>query len=54
MAIFKTRVTEMLGIEHPIVAGTMQWLSRSEFVAAQANAGCLGVLASAVNGSPQG
>jgi nitronate monooxygenase len=45
--MFKTRVTELLGIEHPIIGGTMQALSRAEFVAAQANAGILGVLASA-------
>ncbi|UCC59985.1 MAG: nitronate monooxygenase [Dehalococcoidia bacterium] len=45
--MFKTRVTELLGIEHPIIGGTMQALSLAEFVAAQANAGILGILASA-------
>ncbi|MBW1711350.1 MAG: nitronate monooxygenase, partial [Deltaproteobacteria bacterium] len=45
--MFKTRVTEMLGIKHPIFGGTMMWLSVPEFVAAFSNAGALGILASA-------
>ncbi len=45
--MFKTRVTEMLGIEHPLIAGTMQALSRAELVAAVANAGAFGILPSA-------
>jgi len=33
--MFKTRVTELLGIEHPIIAGTMgAGLSKAELVAA--------------------
>jgi len=46
--MFKTRVTEILGIEHPIIAGTMgAGLSKAELVAAEANAGILGILPSA-------
>ena len=45
--MFNTRVTELMGIEYPIIGGTMQGLSRAEFVAAQANAGILGIIASA-------
>ncbi len=41
---FKTKITEMLGIEHPILSGGMQWLSRSELVAAVANAGGIGFI----------
>jgi len=37
--MFKTRMTELLGITYPIQCGTMQWLSRAELVAAVANAG---------------
>ena len=44
--MFKTRITEMLGIEYPILAGPMQWLSRAELVSAVSNAGGLGILAS--------
>lgn len=46
--MFKTKVTEMLGIEHPIVGGTMMWITTPEFVAAISNAGGLGILASAI------
>ncbi|MDY6825133.1 MAG: nitronate monooxygenase [Thermodesulfobacteriota bacterium] len=44
----QTKLTEMLGIEHPIVGGTMMHISKAEFVAAIAEAGGLGVLASAI------
>ncbi len=44
----KTRVTELLGIEHPILGGTMMDLSVPSFVAAISNAGALGILASAI------
>jgi nitronate monooxygenase len=45
--MWKTRVTEKLGVEYPIVGGTMQWLSRAPLVAAISNAGGLGILPSA-------
>ncbi|MBU2547857.1 MAG: nitronate monooxygenase [Proteobacteria bacterium] len=41
---FKTRITEMLGIEHPILMGGMQWISRAEFVASVCNAGGTGFI----------
>ena len=41
---FKTKITEMLGIEHPIICGGMQWISRAEIVAAVGNAGGLGFI----------
>src|SRR5262245_54457066 len=40
-AMFKTRFTELVGVEHPIVQGGMQWVGRAELVAAVANAGAL-------------
>lgn len=46
--MFKTKLTERLGIEYPIVGGAMMWLSTPEFVAAMSEAGCLGLLASAM------
>ena len=46
--MFKTRITEMLGIEYPIIGGTMMWLSTPEYVAAVSQAGGLGILASAM------
>jgi len=42
MAI-KTRITELLGIEHPIVQGGMQWVGVAEMASAVANAGGLGI-----------
>ncbi|MBW2177626.1 MAG: nitronate monooxygenase [Deltaproteobacteria bacterium] len=42
--MFKTRITEMLGIQYPILSGGMQWLSRAEFVAAVGNAGGIGFI----------
>ena len=46
--MFKTKITDMLGIEYPIVGGTMMWITEAEFTAAISNAGGLGVLASAI------
>ena len=43
MAI-KTRITQMLGIEHPIVQGGMQWVGVAELASAVSNAGGLGIL----------
>jgi len=42
--MFKTRITEMLGIDYPIIQGPMQWLSRAELVSAVSNAGGLGII----------
>jgi enoyl-[acyl-carrier protein] reductase II len=41
----KTRVTELLGIEHPIILSGMSWISVPKMVAAVSNAGGLGLLA---------
>jgi len=46
--VFKTRITELFGIEHPIVGGCMMHISGPEFVAAISNAGALGMMASAM------
>lgn len=45
--MFKTRITEMLGIEYPIIQGGMMWVSCPELVAAVSSAGGLGILVSA-------
>lgn len=46
--MIKTRLTELLGIELPILGGTMMDLSTASFVAAISNAGALGIIASAI------
>ena len=40
----KTALTEMLGIQHPIIQGGMQYVGYAEMAAAVSNAGGLGVL----------
>jgi nitronate monooxygenase len=42
--MFKTRITDLLRIEYPIIQGGMMWISRAELVAAVSNAGGLGIL----------
>jgi enoyl-[acyl-carrier protein] reductase II len=44
----KTRITELLSIEHPILLSGMSWISTPELVAAVCNAGGLGILATGV------
>ncbi len=39
-----TRLTRLLGIEHPIIQGGMAWTATAELVAAVSNAGGLGVI----------
>jgi len=45
--MFKTRITELLGIKYPIIQGGMVHLSRAELAAAVSNAGGLGIVTSA-------
>jgi nitronate monooxygenase len=51
--MFKTRITELLGIQYPILGGTMMDLSLAPFVAAISNAGALGIIASAIFKDPE-
>lgn len=48
----KTRITELLGIEHPIVQGGMQNVGVAELAAAVSNAGGLGMLTALTQQSP--
>lgn len=41
---FKTRITELFGIRHPILGGGLMWLSDARYVAALVNAGCMGFI----------
>ena len=50
--MFTTRVTELLGIEHPIVQGGMMWVGRAELVSAISNAGGLGILTALTQPTP--
>lgn len=42
--VFRTRITELLGIDHPILGGGLMWLSDARYVAALVNAGCMGFI----------
>jgi nitronate monooxygenase len=50
---FKTKITEMLGIEHPVICGGMQWISRAEIVAAVGNAGGIGFITAESLATPE-
>jgi len=45
--MFKTRLTELLNIKHPIICGGMFRLGRAELAAAVSNAGGLGIITAA-------
>ena len=49
----KTRLTEMLGIRHPVVQGGMQWVGTAEMASAVSNAGGLGILTGLTQPTPE-
>ena len=51
--MLKTRITEMLGIQYPIVMGGMAWIGTADVVAAVSNAGGLGILGSVMYPTPE-
>ncbi|MET0379651.1 MAG: nitronate monooxygenase, partial [Spongiibacteraceae bacterium] len=50
---FKTRITELLGIEHPIVQGGMMRVGIAELASAVSNAGGLGILTGLSQPTPE-
>lgn len=42
--LFRTPITELFGIRHPILSGGLMWLSDARFVAAAVNAGGMGFI----------
>lgn len=50
--MLKTRFTELVGIEHPIVQGGMQWVGRAELAAAVSEAGGLGIITALTQPTP--
>ena len=48
----KTKVTELLGIEYPILQGGMQWVGYAELASAVSNAGGLGILTALTQPTP--
>jgi len=49
----KTRITNLLGIEHPIVQGGMHYVGLAELAAAVSNAGGLGIITGLTQRTPQ-
>lgn len=49
----KTRITELLGTQYPIVQGGMQWVGRAELAAAVSNAGAFGILTALTQPTPE-
>ena len=49
----KTRITEMLGIRHPIIQGGMHFVGFAELAAAVSNAGGLGIITALTQPTPE-
>ena len=49
----KTKITELFGIEHPIIQGGMHFVGFAESAAAVSNAGGLGIITGLTQGTPE-
>ncbi len=49
----KTRITELFGIQHPIIQGGMHYVGFAEMAAAVSNAGGLGIITGLTQGTPE-
>ena len=49
----KTRITELLGIEHPIIQGGMHYVGFAELAAAVSEAGGLGTITALTQSTPK-
>ncbi|MBW2514435.1 MAG: nitronate monooxygenase, partial [Deltaproteobacteria bacterium] len=52
--MLKTRITDLFGIERPIVQGGLMWIARSELASAVANAGGIGFMTALTFPEPEG
>ena len=50
--MIKTKITEMFGIEHPVIQGGMHYVGFAEMASAVANAGGLGIITCLLYTSP--
>ena len=50
--MLKTRITDLFGIEHPVIQGGMQLVGYAELVSAVSNAGALGILTALTQPTP--
>lgn len=51
--VFRTKITEMFGIEYPIIQGGLMWLARAELAAAVAEAGGIGFMTALTHPKPE-
>ena len=51
--MLKTRITDLFGIEHPVIQGGMQWVGYADLVSAVSNAGALGILTALTQPTPE-
>ena len=49
----RTRITDLLGIRHPIIQGGMHCVGLAELAAAVSNAGGLGIITGLTQGTPE-
>jgi NAD(P)H-dependent flavin oxidoreductase YrpB (nitropropane dioxygenase family) len=49
----KTKITELFGIQYPIIQGGMMWVGRAELASAVSNAGGLGMLTALTQPTPE-
>jgi NAD(P)H-dependent flavin oxidoreductase YrpB (nitropropane dioxygenase family) len=49
----KTKITEMFGIQHPIIQGGMHFVGFAELAAAVSNAGGLGLITGLTQRTPE-
>ena len=49
----KTAITELFGIEHPIIQGGMHYVGFAEMAAAVSAAGGLGIITGLTQGTPE-
>ena len=49
----KTRITELFGIEHPVIQGGMHYVGFAEMAAAVSNAGGLGIITGLTQPTPE-
>ena len=49
----KTRITELLGIAHPIIQGGMHYVGYAELASAVSNAGGLGIITGLTQPTPE-
>lgn len=52
--MFKTRITELFGIDYPIIQGGLMWLARAELAAAVAEAGGIGFMTALTHSNAEG